>query len=148
MRTPPNSTLILRLVFAVLFGLASVVPVPLRALGHSDAVQHAHAIAAPAAASAAGHHEDDATGHHHGSQHHHGSHLAAVPPAGDPPIAPDPANGAVSCHAAPCCLAVTQPAPSAPATILLLVGRLTVPPARVIVAVTPDPAVPPPRLQA
>ncbi len=45
-------------------------------------------------------------------------------------------------------MAVTQCLPSVPATVLLLLGRLVVPPAQIIVAVTPDPVVPPPRLQA
>jgi len=142
MRPRPTSTLILRLVFAVLFGIMSVVPVPLRALAPSVAVQHANAIAAPDAAPAAGHHGHGATGHHHGG------HLATTPPGGDEPIAPQPLDGAIPCHSAPCCLAVTHPAPHAPTTILLLLGRLAVPPAQIMVAVTLDPVVPPPRLQA
>jgi hypothetical protein len=141
MWTRPNSTL-MRLVFAVLFGVMSVVPVPMRALSLTATVHHAAAVTAPDAAHAAGHHGHGATGHHHGD------HLAAVPPAGDEQSAPQPVDGAVSCHSAPCCLAVTPSLPSVPATVLLLLGRLVVPPAQIIVAVTPDPVVPPPRLQA
>jgi hypothetical protein len=142
MRTRPTSTLILRLVFAVLFGVMSVVPVPLRALALSAAGQHTPDVTGPNLAHAAGHHGHGAAGHHHGD------HLAAVATAGDEPSAPQPVDGTIPCHSAPCCLAVTQLFPSAPETILLLLGQLTVPPAQIIVAVTPDPVVPPPRLQA
>lgn len=139
MRTSPTSTLILRLVCAVLFGVMSVVPVPLQAFAPAASLQHMHAGAVADAVHAAGHHG------HAG----HGGHVAAIAPdTGDEPGAPQPPDGVIPCHSAACCLAVTQPAPRAPATVLLLLGRLAVPPAQIIVAVTPDPVVPPPRLQA
>jgi hypothetical protein len=148
MRTGPPLTIPLRFVFAVLFGIMSVLPMPLRALAHSGAIPDTHAATAPdathrhAAHGSAGHHGHGTTGHHHGY------HIAVVPAADDEPSVPQPADGALLCHSAPCCMAVTQLAPSAPATVLLLLGQLAVPPAQIIVAVMPDPVVPPPRLPA
>jgi hypothetical protein len=135
-------TINLRLVFAVLFGVMSAVPMPVRA--------HPTSMHAAPTADAISHHAWDDAGHHGhgGSGHHHGGHLAAQPHAGDEPGAPQPADGAIPCHSAPCCMAVTQCLPSVPATVLLLLGRLVAQPAQIIVAVTPDPVVPPPRLQA
>jgi hypothetical protein len=148
MRTGPPLTILLRFMFAVLFGVMSVLPVPLRALAHSGAIPDTHAATAPdathrhAAHGSAGHHGHGTTGHHHDD------HPAAVPADDDEPGAAQPADCTLLCHSAPCCMAVTQPAPSAPATVLLLLGQLAVPPAQIIVAVTPDPVVPPPRLPA
>jgi hypothetical protein len=148
MRTDPTSAIILRLVFAILFGVMSMLPVPLRALAHPAPIPHVQAATAP---DAARQHAAHGAARHHGpgvAGHHHGGHLAAVTPADDEPGAPQPGDGALPCQSAPCCMAVTQPVPSAPATVLLLLGQLSVPPAQIIVAVTPDPAVPPPRLPA
>jgi len=146
MRTRLTSRTILRLLFAVLFGVMSVVPVPLSAFAFPASL-HAHAAPAPDASQSAIHH-DTAHHGHGGAAHHHGDRLTATAPSADEPGATQPADGAMSCHAAPCCMAVPPAAPSAPATVLLLLGQLAVPPSRTIVAVAPDPAVPPPRLQA
>lgn len=135
----------MRLVFAVLFGVMSVLPVPLRALGLPISVPHAHAATVPDSG-----HSLAAHRRHHGNGaagHHHGDHLGVPTSAGEPATL-QPTDSGIPCHSAPCCMAVTQPAPSAPATVLLLLGQLAFPPAQTIVAVTPDPAVPPPRLQA
>ena len=139
MRNGSPRSVVLRFVLAVLFGVMSVVPVPLRALAHP--AEH-HAAAAPAAAQ----HSAERPHDHGGSGHHHGTHHAVTPPGGGSQDAPP--DGAVICQSAACCMAVTQPLPSAPASILLLLGQLAMTPARVIVAVMPDPVVPPPRLPA
>jgi hypothetical protein len=140
MRNGSPRSVVLRFMLAVLFGVMSVVPVPLRALAHP--AEH-HAAAAPAAAQ----HSAERPHDHGAGGHHHGTHHAVTPPGGGSQDAPPP-DGAVICQSAACCMAVTQPLPSAPASILLLLGQLAMTPARVIVAVMPDPVVPPPRLPA
>ena len=134
MRNGSPRSVVLRFVLAVLFGVMSVVPVPLRALAHP--AEH-HAAARPSAERP---HDHGAGGHHHGTHH------AVTPPGGGSQDAPP--DGAVICQSAACCMAVTQPLPSAPASILLLLGQLAMTPARVMVAVMPDPVVPPPRVPA
>jgi hypothetical protein len=141
MRTGKILTIHLRLLFAMLFGVMSVVPTPLRAT-HATSIGHIHAAPTADATHVAEHRDHGSNGHHHGG------HLGAVTPADDAPSAPQPVDGVIPCHSSACCMAVTQCLPSVPATVLLLLGRLVAQPTQIIVAMTPDPDVPPPRFQA
>ncbi|MGE0035275.1 MAG: hypothetical protein AB7S93_06535 [Xanthobacteraceae bacterium] len=146
MRTGTTLMIKLRLVFAVLFAAISAVPMPARALIHAPSIRHMHA--APAAGPALAHAGHNIEHRDHGANGHHHGHLGAVTAADDAPSAPQLVDGVIPCHSAACCIAVTQCLPSVPATVLLLLGRLVAQPTPIIVAVTPDPVVPPPRLQA
>ena len=140
MRNGSPRSIVLRLVVAILFGVMSVVPVPLRALAHPAG--HRVAVAAEIGHSAERPHDYGAGGHHHGS------HIAVTPPGDGPQDTPPQHDGLVICQSAACCIAMAQTSFSAPGSALLLLGQLAMPPARIIVAVMPDPVVPPPRLPA
>jgi hypothetical protein len=135
---PTRLTIAMRVMIALLVGVMAALPVPVRMLAHSAAGHLAQVR------QVAGHHAHDTATGHHGDAAAHDDHRA---PAGETKPQP-PADSGIPCHSAPCCMAVTQPPPSAPDTVLLLLERLGAAPAQIIVAIAPDPAVPPPRLHA
>lgn len=139
MRSGSLRSFILRLVMAVLFGVMSVVPAPLRAMAHPAG--HRIALAAESG------HSTERLYDHGAGGHHHGSHLV-TPPSDEPQNTPQQHDGIVICQSAACCIAMAQTLFSAPGSVLLLLGQLAMPPARIIVAVMPEPVVPPPRLPA
>jgi hypothetical protein len=60
----------------------------------------------------------------------------------------DASYGLTACHVVGCCLALGFSGCGAPIALYLPIGSLDAAPARPIVAAPPDPADPPPRLQA
>jgi hypothetical protein len=136
MRSGSPRSVFLRLMLAVLFGVMSIVPVPLRALAH-PATHHSVAVAPVDHGSV--------QPHGHGAAHHHGAQSAAQAPNREP--ATSAPEGGVICQSAACCMAVTHAVATALSSVLHPIGPLAIPAARTIVAVTPDPVVPPPRVQ-
>ena len=135
MRTDRSRTTVLRFVSALVFGFMSIVQMPMMAFAKT-ADSHPNHVST----TGTGHHHHDATVRHHGD--------AQPFSYREDRTAPQAHDGAAICSSTACCVAVIQPAMPAPASALLLIGQLRASLARVIVAVPPEPVVPPPRLQA
>jgi len=122
----------LRLALAGLVAAVSLLQMPSMVMAESGSVarQHGHSIASH-------NHHELAPSHHRA----HGGADSAVDATGDAPSVP-------ACHIAGCCLALNPVILGAPSTFCLALGPLALAVARVMAPAAPDPADPPPRLQA
>jgi hypothetical protein len=124
----------LRLALAGLVAVVSLLQMPSMVMAGSGAVarQHGYSVASHS------HHETLPASHQH---HAHGI-------VGDPWDITDDAHGTQACQVAGCCLALNPVVCGAPAAFYLALGPVDMDAARAMVPTLPDPAVPPPRLQA
>lgn len=135
MRTDRTLAHVLRIVTALVFGLMSVMQMPMMAFAKTAASHSIHASSA-------------GTGHqHHGAAVRHHDDAQHVSGQGDR-RSPRIHDDAAICGSTACCAALAQQVMPEPASVLLLIGQLHAPLARIIVPVAPEPIVPPPRLQA
>jgi hypothetical protein len=124
----------LRLTLAGLVAVVSLVQMPsiVMAWSGSAASHHEHSIAS---------HSNHATLQ---ASHQHDAHGIA----GDTFDAVDDAYAIPACHVVCCCLALNPVICGAPSAFYLALGRVDAAAARVMLPAPPDPADPPPRLQA
>ena len=128
MRPVPTAQRLIRAAFAAVFGVMSLAHGPVMAAVHDI-------VPAPSVAQAPG------PAMHHGGHHHAMDH---VMPAPEQPEAP--ASG--TCNSFACFLAVGSPIASAPGASLISLGQLMAEPLSAGSPAVPEPAEPPPRLQA
>jgi len=128
MRPVPTAQRLIRVAFAAVFGVMSLAHGPVMAAVHDIALT-------PAVA------RGPAPAMHHGEHHHAMGH---VMPAPEQPEAP--ASG--TCNSFACFLAVGSLVASAPAASLISIGQLAGQPVSIGSPAVPEPAEPPPRLQA
>jgi hypothetical protein len=136
MRPVPTAQRLIRAAFTALFGVMSLAHGPVMAAAH-DTGHHPPAIERAAAPM---HH----AGHHHHEMDHAKDHM--MPDPAEQPEAP--ASESTTCNSFACFLAVASPSVGAPAAAFILLGQLTAYPPRAGSPAVPEPADPPPRLQA